>query len=122
TFASWLMMRGASLTCVAELLGHQSFKMTCATRTVAGLRVRGRGRPRSGGAAQGQFKGQEKGNVRRRGISGGESGEIPTALPERGVALHSGGAGDIGDTLSPLQCRRGRWPGRSVTSWTSVSA
>jgi hypothetical protein len=28
TFASWLMMRGASLRSVAELLGHQSMKMT----------------------------------------------------------------------------------------------
>jgi len=28
TFASWLMMRGASLPSVAELLGHQSMKMT----------------------------------------------------------------------------------------------
>jgi integrase len=28
TFASWLMMRGASLRAVAELLGHQSMKMT----------------------------------------------------------------------------------------------
>lgn len=28
TFASWLMMRGASLRSVAELLGHQSVKMT----------------------------------------------------------------------------------------------
>ncbi len=28
TFASWLMMRGASLRSVAELLGHQSIKMT----------------------------------------------------------------------------------------------
>jgi integrase len=27
-FASWLMMRGASLRSVAELLGHQSMKMT----------------------------------------------------------------------------------------------
>lgn len=28
SFASWLMMRGASLRSVAELLGHQSMKMT----------------------------------------------------------------------------------------------
>ena len=28
TFASWLMMRGASLRSVAELLGHTSMKMT----------------------------------------------------------------------------------------------
>ncbi len=28
TFASWLMMRGASLRAVGELLGHQSMKMT----------------------------------------------------------------------------------------------
>ena len=28
TFASWLMMRGASLRTVGELLGHQSMKMT----------------------------------------------------------------------------------------------
>jgi Phage integrase family len=28
TFASWLMMRGAALRSVAELLGHQSIKMT----------------------------------------------------------------------------------------------
>jgi integrase len=28
TFVSWLMMRGASLRSVAELLGHQSLKMT----------------------------------------------------------------------------------------------
>jgi integrase len=28
TFASWLMMRGASIRSVAELLGHQSMKMT----------------------------------------------------------------------------------------------
>ncbi len=28
TFASWLMMRGASLSSVAELLGHQSLKRT----------------------------------------------------------------------------------------------
>jgi integrase len=28
TFASWLMMRGASLRSLAELLGHQSMKMT----------------------------------------------------------------------------------------------
>jgi integrase len=28
TFASWLMMRGASLRSVAELLGHASMKMT----------------------------------------------------------------------------------------------
>ena len=28
TFASWLMMRGASLRSVGELLGHQSMKMT----------------------------------------------------------------------------------------------
>jgi site-specific recombinase XerD len=32
TFASWLMMHGASLRSVAELLGHQSLKMTDACR------------------------------------------------------------------------------------------
>jgi hypothetical protein len=36
TFAAWLMMRGASLRSVAELLGHQSLKMTMRLRVPVG--------------------------------------------------------------------------------------
>ena len=81
TFASWLIMKGASLRSVAELLGHRGLRMVMRyahlSRAYLSAEV-GLLDPRAvPQPTPGQRKGQEKGNVPRSGISAtGESGGI----------------------------------------------
>ena len=77
TFASWLIMKGASLRSVSELLGHRGRRMVMRYAHLSREHLTAEvslldattAPPPSGDRAQ--RKGQEKGNVPRSGISGG---------------------------------------------------
>jgi hypothetical protein len=77
TFASWLIMKGASLRSVAELLGHRGLRIvmryahlsSAYLSSEVGCWTSRQERRRRKGCAVG--KGQEKGNVRRDAISRG---------------------------------------------------